>query len=165
MSVAATTREAVERHPFLRLALRAGVVNYAGAARFLDIGDPDAVAAALRRVAAELPPLEVASADVRIRVHSGAALADDADDPLLAVGSVIVVEDDTGTLSVLTVSGDLTPAYVGAVLTAVAEAGISIVATSIEASHLRIVCPSDEAVEALRAVELVAHPLSPNSTD
>ncbi|PSP45784.1 hypothetical protein BRC63_00815 [Halobacteriales archaeon QH_10_70_21] len=54
MTVAADAREAVRDHPFLETALRAGVLNYTAAARFLDVGDEEAVAAALRRYADEL---------------------------------------------------------------------------------------------------------------
>jgi len=54
MTVAADARAAVREHPFLETALRAGVVNYTAAARFLDVGAEEAVAAALRRYAAEL---------------------------------------------------------------------------------------------------------------
>ena len=50
MTVAAETREAVRDHPFLETALRAGVVNYTAAARFLDVGEEEAVAAALRQI-------------------------------------------------------------------------------------------------------------------
>ena len=58
MTVAAETRRAVRASPFLRDALRAGCVNYTAAARFLDVGDEDAVVAALRRYAEDLPDLE-----------------------------------------------------------------------------------------------------------
>jgi len=45
MSVAERTRAAVREEPFLHDALRAGVVNYRAAARYLDVGDEDAVRA------------------------------------------------------------------------------------------------------------------------
>jgi hypothetical protein len=62
MSLASETRDAVRARPFLHDALAAGVVNYAAAARALDIGgDVDAITAALRRFAEELsdpdPPM------------------------------------------------------------------------------------------------------------
>jgi len=72
MSLAAETRRAVDRHPFLRTALQAGVVNYTAAARYLDIdGEIDAIATALRRYAEELPTYETESRDVRVRMESG----------------------------------------------------------------------------------------------
>ena len=69
MTVAAEAREAVRERPFLETALRAGVVNYTAAARFLEVGDEEAVAAALRRYAGELddyrPPDRRASVSMR----------------------------------------------------------------------------------------------------
>ncbi|MFT4958602.1 MAG: hypothetical protein ACI9EZ_001934, partial [Halobacteriales archaeon] len=50
MSLAERTREAARARPFLVEGLRAKVVNYTAAARFLDVdGEVDAVATALRR--------------------------------------------------------------------------------------------------------------------
>lgn len=72
MSLAAETRRAVERHPFLLTALQAGIVNYSAAARFLAVdGEPDAIATALRRYADELPATETESREVRVRMESG----------------------------------------------------------------------------------------------
>ena len=49
MTVAERTRAAVRAEPFVYEALRAGVLNYTAAARYLDVGDESAVSAALRR--------------------------------------------------------------------------------------------------------------------
>ena len=54
MSLASDTRDAVRRRSFLHAALAAGVVNYTAAARYLDVGEEEAVVAALRRYAEEL---------------------------------------------------------------------------------------------------------------
>ncbi|MFC6767510.1 DUF7523 family protein, partial [Natrinema soli] len=96
MSLAAETRRAVDRHPFLRTALRAGVVNYTAAARYLDVdGEIDAIATALRRYAEELPAYETESRDVRVRMESGIGplesgdergTSTDGDDALVTVG-------------------------------------------------------------------------------
>ncbi|MDX1748043.1 MAG: hypothetical protein R3324_19085, partial [Halobacteriales archaeon] len=67
MSLAEDTRQAVRRRPWLLTALQAGVVNYAAAARSLDIGaDLDAVATALRRFAERLPPFETHHCSARV---------------------------------------------------------------------------------------------------
>ncbi len=72
MSLAAETRRAVDRRPFLRTALRAGVVNYTAAARFLAVdGETDAIATALRRYADELPAYETESRAARVRMERG----------------------------------------------------------------------------------------------
>ena len=63
MTVAAETRKAVREHPFVYDGLRAGIVNYTAAARFLDVGDTEAVGAALRRYAEDLS--EYAPPDAR----------------------------------------------------------------------------------------------------
>jgi hypothetical protein len=76
MTVAARTREAVRARPFLRDALAAGVVNYTAAARYLDVGDEEAVAAALRRYAGDLSDDQPA-ARARVRMESGLGRVDD----------------------------------------------------------------------------------------
>ncbi|MFC7137407.1 hypothetical protein ACFQRB_15140 [Halobaculum litoreum] len=70
MTVAEETRAAVRERPFLYDALRAGVVNYAAAAATLDIdADPDAVATALRRHAAEIDARPPATGDARVTME------------------------------------------------------------------------------------------------
>lgn len=164
MSIAAATRSAVDREPFLRLAIRAGVVNYSAAARYLDVGDHDAVAAALRRLADELPPLEGTDPDRRIRVRRGARLVEDDPDALLRVGDVGVAIDD-GELAAILVAGELSAAVVGGVLTALAEGGIDVRGAGWAGDQLVIVVPSDDRVDALRMVEDVRPPGTPHSTD
>lgn len=84
MTIAEKTREAVREHPFLYEALRAGVLNYTAAARFLDIGEAETVAAALRRYGEELE-YEHPAGDARVTMESG--LGETADsDALLTVG-------------------------------------------------------------------------------
>lgn len=79
MSLAAETRQRIREHPFLRVALRAGVVNYSAAADFLDVdGEREAVATALRRYAGELPPFETEARDVRVRMRSEVGLRETA---------------------------------------------------------------------------------------
>jgi len=72
MSLAAETRDAVRARPFLYDALAAGVVNYAAAARELDVdGETDAITAALRRFAEELPAPDSGTAEATVRMKSG----------------------------------------------------------------------------------------------
>lgn len=72
MTLAADTRAAVRRRPFLHEALRAGVLNYAAAARLLDVeGEQSAVVAALRRYAETLSPYDETARDVRVTMRSG----------------------------------------------------------------------------------------------
>jgi len=72
VTLAADTRAAVRRRPFLHEALRAGVVNYAAAARLLDVdGEDSAVVAALRRYAETLPPYDETARDARVTMRSG----------------------------------------------------------------------------------------------
>ncbi|MFW6317667.1 MAG: DUF7523 family protein, partial [Halorubrum sp.] len=87
MSLAAETRRAVAEHPFLLAALRAGVVNFTAAARFLEVdGETDAVATALRRYADDLPAYETASREARVTMQSGIGPVESLEDALLAVG-------------------------------------------------------------------------------
>lgn len=72
VTLAADTRAAVRRRPFLHEALRAGVLNYAAAARLLDVdGEDSAVVAALRRYAETLPPYDETARDARVTMRSG----------------------------------------------------------------------------------------------
>lgn len=164
MSIAAATRNAVDREPFLRLAIRAGVVNYSAAARYLDVGDPDAVAAALRRLAEELPPVERTDPACRIRVRRGARIVEHEDDAVLRVGEMGVAVDD-GELAVLIVVGELTAAIVGSMLYSLAATDIDVPAAGWAGEQLVIACPSNDAVAALRTIEEVRAPGRRHSTD
>jgi hypothetical protein len=97
MSVAADTREAVRDRPFLRAALRAGVVNYAAAADFLDVdADREAVAAALRRYAADLPDYGTDDRDVTVRMRRGVRLVGDGSDDAGVADDAAAEADDAG---------------------------------------------------------------------
>ncbi|MFW6382935.1 MAG: DUF7523 family protein, partial [Haloferacaceae archaeon] len=98
MSLAEETRAAVRRRPFLLAALRAGVVNYTAAARWLDEavdGDADSVATALRRFAESLPAYDADSRDARVTMRSGLGevAVGDFSEALLAIGGVGLVPD------------------------------------------------------------------------
>lgn len=79
MSLAAETRDAVRSRPFMYDALRAGVLNYAAAARALDVdGDTEAIAAALARFEGELPEPgpDGRESDPTVRMESGLEKSD-----------------------------------------------------------------------------------------
>ena len=153
MTVAAETREAVRDHPFLETALRAGVVNYTAAARFLDVGEEEAVAAALRRYAADhdhAPPDRRASVSMR----SGVGLADaDADaDGLLSVGGTAVVADGGDHTAVLA-EGDVEAAALADVLGRLRTAGVGVQAAAAADGTLAVVVGRRDGADAVRAVE------------
>lgn len=104
MSVAEQTRQAVREQPFLYDALRAGVLNYTNAARFLDIGDEDAVAAALRRYATELDPPAPTASNVRVRMQSGLGTVTDGSG-ILTVGDTTFATD-AGSLTGIVATGE-----------------------------------------------------------
>ena len=125
MTIAEETRQAVRRHPFLLDALNAGVVNYTAAARYLDIGDEEAVAAALRRFAADRPVSDRDTRDVRIRVRRGVGpCSGDIETPLLVVGDERFGEG--GELTAISVTGSLDPWYIACVSMHVGIADISL---------------------------------------
>lgn len=154
MSVAGRTREAVDERPFLREALRAGVLNYTAAARYLDVGEPDAVAAALRRYADELDSSpSVGTARVTMQSGLGTTQTDDSDDALLVVGEQAFVPD-SGSLTALIARGDPTPAGVARVLGRCEATGIHVVAAAIAESVVVVVNRRD-GPQALRILESV----------
>ncbi|TKX53982.1 hypothetical protein EXE42_10780, partial [Halorubrum sp. SP3] len=130
MSLAAETREAVRANPFIRDALRAGLVNHSAAATWLaeraDLdGDPDAIAAALRRFREDLPAYETEARTASVTMRSGVGVVDDAnaadaddgdpgDVPLLRVGGAGVV--DGGDRTAILAAGDVDPAALAGAL-------------------------------------------------
>jgi hypothetical protein len=93
-----------------------GVCNYTAAARFLDVGEEEAVAAALRRYAADLPPYAVPVPEGRIRVNmqSGLGPTHDPEEALLRISDTLLAPHG-GDLTAVTATGDgvepLTLAY------------------------------------------------------
>ncbi|MFB6121043.1 MAG: hypothetical protein ABEJ68_08020 [Halobacteriaceae archaeon] len=151
MTLAERTRDAARAHPFLLAALRAGVCNYAAAARFLDVaGDPDAVATALRRFAEELPDRETDVRDARVRMKRGVGTGDA--DPLLAVGGVELAAD-AGDETAVIATGDVDAAALSAVLDRLAVAEVSVSAAGVAGGTLLVVVGERDGASALRAVE------------
>ncbi|WP_276253691.1 DUF7523 family protein [Halomontanus rarus] len=99
MSLAAETRRAADDHPFLVAGLRAGVVNFTAAARFLDVdGETDAVATALRRYADDLPGYDPTARDSRVTMESGIGPVETLEEAVLVVGGTALgrFEEDEG---------------------------------------------------------------------
>ena len=156
MSLAERTRAAVRTNPFLYEGLRAGVLNYTAAARYLDLGadDQEAVVAALRRFAEDLPEYDPAGRDARVSMESGLARsqADGVPDPLLAVGDVAFAADG-GSLTGLLVTGAVDAATLGHVLGALDAEGIAVEAAGGTGDALVVVVSRRAGADAVRAVE------------
>lgn len=156
MSIAAETRDAARKHPFLLHALRAGVVNYAAAAEFLTIeGETDAIATALRRFAEELPEFETTRRDARVTMQSGVSIVDEGvDEPLLAVGGT-AVELGGGSLTAVIATGDVDPALLGAVCSRLAVADAETFAAGVAGETLAVVVGRRDGATTVRIVEEV----------
>jgi hypothetical protein len=154
MTLAGETRAAVDDHPFLRRALRAGVVNHAAAARFLDVdGDEEAVAAAVRRYAEDLSEFEATDARARVSMKSGVARADDASGGLLVVGDEQFSTDGSrGGLTALVAAGEVNTRALAVALERLHTAGIEPVAAGV-ADSLAVVVERREGADALRLLE------------
>jgi hypothetical protein len=150
MSLAADTREAVRAHPFIYEGLRAGVVNYSAAARFLDVGETDAVVAALRRYAEELPDLDERERDLRVTMHSGVGPANE--DPLLVVGDTALAADG-GDWTAVVATGDVDPDLLRTVLGRCSAADVSVEAAAVGAEAVVVVVGRRDGPDVVRLVE------------
>jgi len=156
MSIAERTREAVREHPFLYEALRAGVVNYTEAARFLGVGDDDAVTAALRRYAEEVAAEDTATGggSVRVRMERGVGRADDGDG-LLVVGDESFAPG-VGSLTAILATGEVTLDETQRVLGRCSIEDIDVTAAGFTGETLVLVVGGQDGPDALRLVEAVA---------
>lgn len=151
MSVAERTRAAVRSRPFLLEALRAGVVNYAAAARAIDVADDtDAVATALRRFAEDLPSRETTARDVRVTMHGG--IESGAADPLLAVGDAGFGDGD-GPYTAVLATGDVDATALSTVIRVLEAHGLDPAAAGVAESALVVVVPRRDGPEAVQRVE------------
>ena len=150
MSLASDTRDAVRRRPFLHAALAAGVVNYTAAARYLDVGDEEPVAAALRRYAEDIPAPDHA-ADARVNMQSGVGRVDPAD-ALVTVGDA-AFGPDQGNLTAIIATGEVGPSALGRVLARLDIEGIAVEATAGAEGYLVCLVDRGAGVDALRYVE------------
>lgn len=153
MSLAADTRRAVRAHPFLYDALRAGVCNYAAAARFLDVGDEEAVTAALRRYANDLGEYERPDTGARVDMRSGFGPTDDPDAALLRVGDTLLAPDE-GRLTVISATGDgVDPRALSHVLGCLDAEGVAVGAVGASDGVLLVAVTRRDGPDALRVVE------------
>lgn len=155
MSLASQTRETVKNHPCIHEALRAGVINYSAAARFLPIaGDTEAIASALRRYEEQLASPTTQSRDVSISMHSSypseqAGFSEENPSDI-----------DTETVTWLCVSGNISPAFVGSLLLGCKSHEIPIHAVSANEGTAVICVPRSTGAAALRCIENVLNPPS-----
>lgn len=157
MSLAADTRQAVRDHPFVYEGLRAGVVNYSAAARFLDVGETEAVAAALRRYAEQLPERESSeregsARELCVAMHSGVGPVADGEDPLLVVGETAFAADG-GDATAVVATGDVGPDLLRAVLGQCAASEIPVEAAAISADALVVVVGRRDGPDVVRLLE------------
>lgn len=153
MSMAAETRRAVRKHPFLYEALRAGVVNYSAAARYLGLGDEDAVVAALRRYATELPDPSNETDEIRVTMHSGVGPTDG--DPMLVVGDTALGADG-GDATAVVANGDIDASVLRRALGRLAAEDIDVEAAGVTEGSMTLVVGRRDGPDAVRAVESLA---------
>ncbi len=161
MSLAADTREAVRKHPFVLDALRAGVLNHSAAAAWLAEeagigGDPDAIATALRRFREDIPSYETDSRTASVSMRSGVAVEEHEagaldDDPLFRVGGAAVLSGgrDTAVLA----SGDVDAAALAAVLRRLAAVDVDVSAAGVAGDALVVIVERRAGATAVRVVE------------
>ncbi len=157
-SLADRTREAVRERPFLRAALGAGVVNYTAAARYLDVGDTEAVATALRRHAEKLDPpadppggrVSMESGLAAVGADEGAAAGED-DGPVLRVGGRGFAPAG-GSLTGVVAEGGVGPAELRRALGRLDAEDVAVEAAGL-ADALVVVVARRDGPTALRAVE------------
>jgi len=162
MSLAADAREAVREQPFLRDALRAGVVNHSAAAAWLvadaDLdGDVDAVATALRRFRSELPAYETAGRDVSVSMRSGVTVVHDCDgegpaaDALVRLGDAALCEGGSDTAILAT--GDVDAAALATVLRRLDAADVRPSVAAVVGDSLVVAVERRDGPTAVRIVE------------
>lgn len=152
MTVAADARAAVREHPFLETALRAGIVNYTAAARFLDVGEAEAVAAALRRYAAELDDYAPEERRVSVSMRSGVGEAAAGAPALLSVGDTAFVADG-GSFTAVLAEGEVDAAALADVLGRLRTADVEVEAAGGSEGTLAVVVARRDGADAVRAVE------------
>lgn len=151
MSLAAETRAAVRARPFLFEALRAGVVNYAAAARAIDVADDtEAVSTALRRYAERLPPRETEARRARVTMHGG--LAVEGADPVLSVGDA-GFGDGGGDLTGVIATGDVDCPALARVLGVLDAHDIEPTAAGVASQALIVVVARRDGPETVHRVE------------
>lgn len=155
MSLASRTRDTVKKYPCIHQALRAGVINYSAAARYLPVsGDTEAIASALRRYAEELPDPTPKPIDVSITMHTSYP------DQLSGLPAETPDTNEEGSITWLCVSGDITPVLVGSVLLGCKSHEIPVQTVSANDGTALISVPQSAGAAALRCIEHVLDPAS-----
>jgi hypothetical protein len=153
MSLAAETRDAVRNQPFLYDALRAGVLNYAAAARELDVdGDEEAIAAALGRFEAELPDpgSDGRGSAPTVRMESGLEKSDgDAFFHFAGTGFAPGSGPFTGVLA----TGDVDAGALETALGVLRTGELPVEAAGIAGDAMLVVVERGDGPDALRAIE------------
>lgn len=159
MSLASETRDAVRARPFLYDALAAGVVNYAAAARELDVdGDVEAITAALRRFTEELPEPDRGTGDgPTVRMKSG---LEPVDGEGADGGGLLRVGDrgyaaGTGSLTGVLATGDLGARALERALGRLRGHGIGVEAAGVAGGALLVVVGRRDGPGAVRLIEAV----------
>jgi hypothetical protein len=152
MSLASDTREAVRAHPFIYEGVRAGILNYSAAARYLGVGDTDAVVAALRRYAEELPEPPETDRDLRVTMHSGVDPTDDPAEALLIVGDTALASDG-GDATAVVANGDVDADLLATVLGQCSAADIHVEAAAVGEDTLVLVVGRRDGPNVVRLVE------------
>lgn len=152
MTLAARAREAARARPFVYEGLRAGVINYSAAARLLDVGDEEAVAAALRRYGEELPDRDSLDGSARVTMHSGLGTTTSVVDGLLMVGETPYVQD-AGSLTAVVATGDVDTRSLARVLGRLDAEGVTVEAAGVANGHLVVVVERRDGPDAVRFIE------------
>lgn len=152
MTLAAKARERAREHPFVYEALEAGVLNYSAAARFLDIGDVETVATALRRYGEELE-YEPEAGDVRVRMETGLGRKA-GESGLLTVCETGFVPGE-GSLTAVLASGDVSIRRFRRVLGHCEAESVTIRAAGVADDAFLVVVDRRDGPETLRLVESV----------
>jgi hypothetical protein len=155
MSLAANAREKAREHPFIYGALEAGVLNYSAAARFLDIGDEESVAAALRRYGEELE-YEPEEGTVRVRMETGLGRRS-GEDGLLSVDGTGFVPGE-GSLTAVLATGEISVRRFRGALARCETEGVDPHAAGVTDEAFLIVVDRRDGPDALRIVESVCEP-------
>lgn len=151
MSLAAETRRAARSSPFLLESMRAGVVNYAAAARYLAVSkDTDAVAAALRRFAASLPDRPSGDRSVRVTMHTG--LEPTTTEPLLHVGHHGFGGDD-GDLTGVLGTGEVDPVALRHAIGVLGTHDVDPIAAGVAGASLLLVVDRSDGPTTVRLLE------------
>ena len=159
MSLAADTREAARGQPFVLAGLRAGVLNYTAAARFLDVpGEDEAVATALRRFAEELPDWETERRRVRVTMQRGVAVDDDSEtaDSLLTVNGVGLAAGGSGvagSLTALLAVGDVDSHGLAVALERLQVADVAVEAAGLAGDAIVVAVDGGDTATALKVFE------------